>query len=161
MTTSGLSFKQSLVFMLIAALVIGGVAVAVPPTQSKMYDILTRGLTGDPERKTTVVGTTPDDLLDTDLTSSPNQRTDAFTQLLVVSNRDSVKNICVGGVAWSGVTTCAALCAASALTCSGAATDGSLVPPGSQRPFRYDGQSCMCVVGSAAGSPFQGERVLR
>lgn len=134
--------------------------ILTPPTNDKLFTILAKGI-GHAEDKvrTDTVSTTPKAAFATDLTTA--QRTDAYTQEIVIQNIDvttPADNLCIGEVAWSGVTTCTALCAASGLTCSAASTDGVHTTAWQRR---YDGTTCLCVVGSAAVVNYQSERVLR
>lgn len=148
---------------ILGTLFVAAVAVAVPPTQQKMYDMLTQGLTGDPERKTDVTdGLTCVTAIDNEVPVS--QRNDAYTQFLVVSNKDTAENICVGTREYTGLLSlCSTRCAqgAGVVTCDGSSTDGSYVFPGQQRSFRYDGSRCVCIRGAAGGTEFQAERIVR
>lgn len=138
--------------------------IAVPPTREKMYDVLTRGITfTELESRTDAVTTTPEAAFTTDLTTA--QKIDAYTQQFTIRNTSSDTGgtavlICWKPVAWSGVQTCNALCAASGVTCSGASTDGFHLTGGMEVARRLDGTNCICVVGQAASS-YQSQRVIR
>lgn len=136
--------------------------IMVPPTNDKMFSILSQGLgvTEDVYLTSAAgVGTTPAAAFTTDLTAA--QQSNAFTQEALIQNTHATQNLCVKPIAWSGVTTCTARCAASGYTCSGAATDGWRLVAGQAMEFRWDGTVCACVVGSAAGTTFQSRRAVR
>lgn len=138
-----------------------GIDVMTPPTNDKLFTILTKGITtGEDVVRTDTVSATPKAMFATDLTTY--QQTDAWTQEIVVQNLDvtvPADNLCIGAIPWTSAgATCTLKCAASGLTCSGAATDGVRT---SSWQRRYDGTNCLCVVGSAAVVNYQSERVLR
>lgn len=138
--------------------------ITVAPTNDKLFAILSQGVgVAEDVVRTTTVGTTPAAAFATDLTAG--QQTNATTQEIVIQNTDAhspAQNLCVSPIAWSVAgATCTLKCAGSTLTCSAAATDGWLLPAGSQREFRFDGTSCVCVEGSAASTAYQSERVIR
>jgi hypothetical protein len=138
------------------------IEIRTPPNNDKMFQILSRGVTtGEDVIRTDTVSTTPEAAFATDLTTV--QQTDAWTQEIVIQNTDTTTpadKLCFGMLPWATAgATCQLKCAASAFTCSGAATDGVNVSSTWQR--RYDGTSCICVVGSAATVNYQTERVLR
>lgn len=138
-----------------------------PPDNNKLFTVVTKGL-GVSENvvATSQVGTTPTAAFATDLTTA--QQTDAYTQEIIIANRDDTDVLCFKPIAWASAgANCAAKCAAQTITCpavSGAgttATDGTVTPPGIAWPRRYDGTSCICIVGSAADTAYQTERVIR
>lgn len=157
----------------VAGLLISGVAlhtsttvttdveVAAPPTSDKMYTILTQAVgVAEFVLRTDSVDTTPEAAFATDLTTA--QQSNAYVQQFTVLNTHATQNICVKPIAWTEAgASCTAKCAAQTITCSGAATDGKRVGAGSEWPASFDGTSCVCVVGSAAGTTYQTTRVLR
>lgn len=131
-----------------------------PPSNDKLFTILSKGLgvTDASGLRTTSVGAvTPLAMFATDLTTA--QQTDAYTQLILVQNTHATQNICIKPFAWTD--TCANVCAASGLTCSGAATDGWRLSPGQVWSIRWDGTNCGCIIGSGAGTSYQDLRVVR
>ncbi len=134
----------------------------VPPTKDRIYDIMTRGV-GVAEmvwRTDTSTGT-PEAAFATDLTAT--QKSDAYVQQIVLRNTSSdnggvAATLCWAPIAWVSTTACNALCAASGLTCSGAATDGMHLAGGSEVARRLDGTNCVCVVGA---STYQSQRITR
>ncbi len=139
----------------------------VPPDNDKLFSILSMGIgVSEPVVRTTSIGTTPGAAFATDLTTTPyNQRTDAFTQEITIRNLDAntpAQNLCFAPIPWSSAgSTCQLKCAAVTITCTKATTDGIWVAPGQTYQRRYDGTSCICVVGSAATTFYQSERVVR
>ncbi len=134
--------------------------IMVPPTNDKMFGVLSQGLgVTEDIYKTDDVGTTPEAAFATDLTT--NQQSSAYTQECLIQNTHGSQNLCVKPIAWSGVTTCTALCAASGYTCSAAATDGWRLVAGQAMEFRWDGTVCACVVGSGATTNYQTRRAVR
>ena len=139
--------------------------IQTPPSSTTMYTYLTRALTRtEIERRTDSANATPESAFTTDLPSA--QRTDAYVQQFVIRNTSTDLGgasaiLCFGEVAWSGVTTCTALCAASALTCSGASTDGRHIAAAQEFATREDGTVCGCVVGAAGGTAYQTTRSTR
>lgn len=138
-----------------------------PPSNDKLFNIMSKGL-GVSENvvATSEVGVVPTAAFATDLTAA--QQTDAFTQEIVIQNRDGTDILCFKPIPWASAgANCAAKCAAFAITCPAAggagttATDGTVTPPGGAWPRRYDGTSCICIVGSAANTAYQTERVIR
>lgn len=143
------------------------VTIMQPPSNDKLFNILSKGL-GVSENvvATSEVGVVPTAAFATDLTTA--QQTDAFTQEIIIQNRDGTDVLCFKPIPWASAgANCAAKCAAFAITCPAAggagttATDGTVTPPGAAWPRRYDGTSCMCIVGSAANTAYQTERVIR
>lgn len=137
------------------------IEIKVPPTNDKLFTILSKGV-GVPEDviRTSTIGTTPTAAFVTDLTAG--QQTDAYTQEVSLFNNDDLDDLCYKVVAWSVAGATGALkCAAQTITCSGASTDGLLLPPGGSVTRRWDGTALVCVVASAATTPYQSERVLR
>ncbi len=139
--------------------------VMTPPTNDKLFTILSKGI-GVTESilRTNTVGSTPDAAFATDLTAG--QQSDAFTQEILIMNRDThtpAQNLCVASIAWSspGGGTCALKCAAATITCSGAATDGFPIGAGTVFPRQLDGTNCVCLVASAASTLYTDERVVR
>lgn len=134
--------------------------IMVPPTNDKLFTILSKGL-GITEwiLRTTTVGVTPNAAFAVDLTAT--QQTDSFTQEILIQDTHATQNLCVKPIAWSGVTTCNALCIASGYTCSVASTDGWRLTAGQAMEFRFDGTNCVCVVGSGAGTNYQSVRAIR
>lgn len=138
----------------------------VPPDNDKLFTILSKGVgVTEPVVRTTNVGTTPASAFTTDLVTTPlNQQTDAFTQEITIRNTHATQNLCYRPIAWATAgLTCTLKCAGivATLTCTGASTDGILLTPGQLVQRRYDGTSCICLVGSAATTTYQTERVLR
>ncbi len=138
----------------------------VPPDNDKLFTILSKGIgVTEPAIRTTSVGTTPASAFATDLVTTPlNQQTDAFTQEITIRNTHGSQNLCYKGIAWASAgANCTTKCAnvVASLTCTGAATDGVILTPGQLVQRRFDGTSCMCVVGSAATTTYQSERVIR
>ena len=137
----------------------------MPPTNDKLFSILAQGIGvgEDVVRTTTATNVAPSAAFATDLTTTPfDQRTDAFTQEIVIRNLHATQNLCFGSVPWTAVgATCTLKCAGSGMTCSGAGTDGIFTGPGQVWQRRYDGTNCICVVASAAATNYQSERVLR
>jgi len=137
----------------------------MPPTNDKLFSILAQGIGvgEDVVRTTTATNVAPSAAFVTDLTTTPlNQRTDAFTQEIVIRNLHATQSLCFGSVPWTAVgATCTLKCAGSGMTCSGAGTDGIFTGPGQVWQRRYDGTNCICVVASAAATSYQSERVLR
>jgi uncharacterized protein (UPF0333 family) len=144
------------------------IGIKTPPTNDQLFTIMSKGL-GVSENviATSEVGVTPAAAFATDLTSS--QQTNATTQEVIFQNRDDTTNLCFKPISWSagGGATCALKCAAATITCPAAngagttASDGTVTPPGGAWPRRYDGTSCLCIVGSAANTAYQTERVIR
>lgn len=98
------------------------------------------------------LSTTPLEALDTDLASA--EQDESYSQNLYVCNDDADDNLCVGATTWADT------CGAGDITCmSGATTDGNLVKPGQCRPLRYQGTERPCIVGTAAISSYQVERI--
>jgi hypothetical protein len=149
--------------------------VSTPPSSSTMYTVLTRAVTlTEIQRRTDVVGSTPEGAFTTDLTAGTttppvsSQRTDAYVQQIVIRNTSTDTGgtaalLCYGEVAWSGVTTCTALCAAAAatLTCTGATTDSRHIAAGSEFATREDGTVCGCVTGVVGTTTYQTTRIVR
>ncbi len=140
--------------------------IAVPPNNDKLFTILSKGVgVTEWQFRPASVGTTPQSAFVTDLTSTPvNQQTDAFTQEFTITNLDGTDSLCWKPLAWASAgATCTAKCAAvvATFTCTGAATDGFKLAPGASISRRFDGTSCMCVTGSAAGVIHQTERIIR
>ncbi len=141
----------------------GDVDALTAPTNEKLFNLVFRGIgvtEGAPE--TDSASATPEAAFNTDLTSA--QRNDSYTQETVIRNTSTDFGggsavLCVGTLAWSGVTTCQALCAAGPLTCSGAVTDGKIIPAGTELARTWDGTNCICVVG--ATTTYQAERLIR
>lgn len=145
------------------------IEVQSPPTNDKLFSILSRGIgVNEDVIRTGQVGTTPIAAFATDLTSA--QATDAYTQEIVITNRDDAStpsnNLCFRPIAWALPTTCNTTCSTSGFTCpavggAGASTDGVVTAKGASWNRRYDGTSCICLVASAASTEYQTERVLR
>lgn len=159
-----------LVFAAVAFLVLtAGVVRAAVPSSERLSLVLGLGLSGDPVRKnSTSLGTTITDAIDTDITN----KTSALTQMFVVTNLDSVDNVCVGSIAFDASSSCETLCGtagswtgqgyAATMNCtSGDASQGSVITAGNSRSFRYDGTRCVCMVASAASTVVQAERYTR
>ncbi len=133
------------------------------PTNEKLFNLVFRGIgVTESAVETDSASATPEAAFNTDLTSA--QRNDSYTQETVIRNKSTDHGgasavLCVGTLAWSGVSTCQSLCAASSLTCSGAATDGKFIPAGTELPRTWDGTNCICVVG--ATTLYQVERLIR
>ncbi len=147
-----------------AALVKIAHEIAVPPTNDKLFTITTKGIgiTEYEFKGTDSVGTTPEAAFTTDIIAA--DRTDAWTQQATFHNTDGTDNLCVKPISWAsaGGATCQLKCAAATITCSnGVSTDGKFLQPGQEVTRDWDGTSCLCVVGSAAGVTYQTERVLR
>ncbi len=139
-----------------------GVEVMTPPDNSKLFTILSKGV-GNTEYAVytdVTVGTTEEAAFAVDLTTY--QQTDAWTQEFTIRNTDpGSDNLCWKPILWASAgANCGAKCAAATITCSGASTDGALLSPGQSVSRRFDGTSCLCVVGSAATN-FQTERIVR
>lgn len=162
-----MSFRR---FPLVIALLLATAALALPPSGTRLQDALTAPLTADPVRKNfDSLGTTLVDAIDTQNT----KKTDQITQAFVVTNLDDTTNICVGSVSVGAGETCnETLCDTEAkwtaqgyagkMNCTnGDASQGSIVPAGGAREFRYDGTRCVCMVASGAGTVGQVERVVR
>jgi hypothetical protein len=129
-----------------------------------LFTILSKGIgVTEPAVRTSNVGTTPASAFAADLVTTPlNQQTDAFTQEITIRNTHATQNLCYGLLAWTVPgASCTLKCAGSALTCSGAASDGLLLSSGQTVQRRYDGTSCICLVGSGAATTYQTERVIR
>lgn len=109
------------------------------------------------------VGMTELELITTDITAA--QTAAGEIQIITVSNYHASQYLCVDEVDFSDQdsTDCGTDCDAAGLTCDGTvATDGKhRVMPSSQRSLIFDSDRCVCVVGSAAGTSFSAERVLR
>lgn len=159
-------------FLLVCVAFFGyGTATALPPDTNRLDYIINGAWNSEPVRKqSTALTTTPIAAVDTDVPAAA--RVDGKVQLFSVFNPSATNRVCVGSVAWSGASTCATLCNTAAswtgqgfaatMNCTaGDVSMGSLVAPGKDRSFRYDGTRCVCVVGSAAATEFQVERVLR
>lgn len=115
---------------------------------------------GGKEMLTTTWGTTPSALFVADVASTV--RSTRVFQNIRVTNRHVSQALCVFDVAWSGATSCNALCAAaSSRTCTGAATDGAPIMAGGVYTETWDGSACLCAVASAAATMATSERVLR
>jgi hypothetical protein len=149
----------------IGAILFASAVLATPPVNDKLFNLIFRGI-GQTETspETDSVGTTPEAAFDTDLIAA--QRNDSYTQEVLIRNSSSdfggtARVECVGDVAWSGVSSCQTLCAASTLTCSGASTDGKIVPAATELNRTYDGTNCICIVASGASGGYQAERVIR
>lgn len=138
--------------------------ISTPPTNDKLFTILSKGvgITED-EYRTDATGAAPEAAFTTDLTTA--QQTDAFTQEALISNIDTntpAQIVCVKPIAWSSPgASCTLKCAASTVTCSGAATDGLHLSPGQMISRRWDGTNCVCVMGSVNPTAYQTERVVR
>lgn len=137
-----------------------------PPSNTTMYTYLTRAIgINEVERNTGTIGTTPGVAFATDLAAA--KRTDAYVQQFTVRNASADVSgtgdlLCYGETVWSGVSTCATLCAASGLTCTGtASTDGDHITPGQVLNTREDGTVCGCVVARVASTAFQTKRIVR
>lgn len=142
------------------------IEISVPPNNDKLFTILSKGVgVTEYELRVDDVGTTPEAAFATDLTTTPyNQQTDAYTQEFTILNTHATQNLCWKPIAWSTAgATCTLKCAGvvATLTCSAATTDGARLTPGQAVTRRLDGTSCVCVVGSAAGTNYQTERVVR
>ena len=101
------------------------------------------------------IGTTPVHAFGADLTV----KSTAYVQNLRVTNRSASANVCFAVVAYSSA--CATQCAASGITCSGAAGDGDPILPNTSYPIPIDGASCGCLVASAASTLVTTSRVVR
>jgi hypothetical protein len=146
---------------------------ANPPTPSSRLDaVLNQGLTSDPVRRnSTALSTTPIEAVatdltgvcPTDLTQCTLQKTLSSTQIIVVTNLDTANRVCVGSTDWNAADDdCDTLCGSSGINCTaGDSAMGSVIPPGQSRDFRYAGTKCVCVVGSAASTDVQVERIVR
>jgi coenzyme F420-reducing hydrogenase gamma subunit len=138
--------------------------IQIPPTNDRLFTILSQGVgLSEYQFNPNTATTTPEAAFITDLTST--QRTNATTQEFSIANNDatSTSMICWKGFAWGGGS-CNATCSASGLTCTGGATatDGKRVAPGGELSRRFDGTSCICVVGNIIGGvAYQTERVVR
>lgn len=138
--------------------------ITTAPTNEKLFAINTQGI-GVTEwefKGTDSVGTTPEAAFATDLTTA--QQSNAYNQQSTFHNTDGTDNLCVKPIAWAsaGGATCQLKCAAATITCSNSvSTDGVFLQPGQTIARTWDGTSCLCVVGSAAGVTYQTERLLR
>jgi hypothetical protein len=141
---------------------------AAPPIGERLAAVLDAPLTADPLRNNAGVGTTPIAAIATE----NSKKTDATVQLFVVTNTHASQNICFGTVSAVGATCNDALCDTTAswtaggyaakMNCTaGNASQGSVVPAGQSRAFRYDGTRCACVVADGAATTGQIERVVR
>lgn len=143
----------------------------VSPSFSRLQLLLAQPLSEDPEAGTNgPYGTTIDNAFGTDLDAT--KKTVATTQQVIVTNIDTSGKICIGTVAWSGATDCSTLCGTAGawtgqdrydatMNCTtNDDSQGSLVPPGQSRSFRYDGTRCICVVASEVNTDGQIERVV-
>lgn len=155
--------------LFVMAALIPILAQATPPVGERLDQALESPLHSEPTRlNSSALGTTIQAAIATDITG----KTDDRTQLFVVTNLSTSNNVCFGTVAFSGATACSSLCTtagswtgqgfAATMNCtSGDASMGSVITAGGSRQFRYDGTRCACVVGSAASSVIQVERVVR
>jgi hypothetical protein len=100
------------------------------------------------QHATTTVGTTASDPMT--VTGVPSAGTPIVWMLL--QNRSAVGGTILCYTARRASEACAA---AGAITCSGAATDGTVLLPQQSVAVKYDPRAVrICVVGSAAGSPY-------
>lgn len=144
------------------------IAHAAPPVGERLDAALNAPLSGEPLRKNASFGTT----LVAAIATENTKKTNEVTQLFVVTNTHASQNLCFGTISAVGATCNDALCDtagswtgqgfAAKMNCTdGDASQGSLVPAGSSRAFRYDGTRCACVVASGASTTGQVERVVR
>ena len=135
--------------------------IMTPPTNDKLFTILSKGLgISEDIIRTMTVTTTPMAAFATDLTVS--QQSDAFTQEALIFNIDGTNDLCVKPLAWVTSQTCQVTCAAATITCSGASTDGVHIGPHGALPRRWDGTVCACVVSNVGGGIVgQSERAVR
>ena len=110
------------------------------------------------EVHTQAVSTTPVHVFSADLTVT-TQRIAGFLQEVRISNRHASNGLCWKPVTFA--TSCAATCAASSITCSGAATDGDFIAPGSWISLPITGLECACAIASAAATTTTAARVKR
>jgi hypothetical protein len=103
------------------------------------------------------VGTTAVHAFNVDLTTGAGDA--AYLQEVRISNRHASQGLCYGVVAYSSA--CATQCGASTITCSGAATDGDFVAPGTSITLPISGADCACVIASAAATTSTAARVKR
>ncbi len=144
-------------------------AAALAPVGERLQSALDAPLTGDPTRiNLTSLSTT---LLHAGASENASKTNDKV-QIFVVINKDTTDDVCFGTVSAVGITCGDAQCDvagnwtsagyAAKMNCTaGSASRGSVIPPGQSRRFVYDGTRCPCVVGSAAISDVQVERVVR
>jgi hypothetical protein len=141
---------------------------AAPPIGERLAAVLDAPLTAEPLRKNASFGTT----LVAAIATENSKKTDATTQLFVVTNTHASQRLCFGTVSAVGATCNDTLCDTTAswtatgyaakMNCTDAdASQGSIVPAGTSRAFRYDGTRCACVVASGASTTGQIERVVR
>lgn len=142
---------------------------AAPPIGERLAAVLDAPLTAEPLRKNASFGTT----LVAAIATENSKKTDATTQMFVVTNLHASQPICFGTVSVSSLETCNdALCDTTAkwtaqgfaakMNCTNAdASQGSVVTAGGSRAFRYDGTRCGCVVAAGASTTGQVERVVR
>lgn len=136
-----------------------------PPTNEKLFNLIFRGIgVTEWEIDTDFVTDTPAAVFATDLPSA--QRNDSYTQEVLIRNTSSDfggtgTELCVAIVAWSGVSTCDALCGVAAFDCAGTVTDGKVIPPGGELPRTFNGTACICAIGDAGGTAYQAERLVR
>lgn len=98
------------------------------------------------------LSTTVIEALDNDLAAS--EQNEAHSQNLYVCNHDSAAYMCIGSDTWAGS------CGSGDVTCrSGAVTDGAVIKPSSCRSLRLLGTERPCMVGTAAVSGYDVERV--
>jgi hypothetical protein len=139
------------------------------PIGERLQAAIDGPLSADPVRKNVSLGTT----VVAAIATENAKKTSNDMQILVASNTHASHNVCVGSIAVTSGETCDdTLCAteakwtaaglAATMNCTANdASSGSLVLPGTQRQFRYDGTRCVCIVASGAGTGTQVERIVR
>jgi hypothetical protein len=141
------------------------VAHAAPPVGERLQSAIDAPLNADPLRNNAGVGTT----LIAAISTENAKKTNDVTQLFVVTNTHAAQSLCFGTVSAVGATCNNTLCdtasswpGSTKMNCTaGDAAQGSLIPAGQSRAFRYDGTRCACVVASGAATTGQIERVVR
>jgi hypothetical protein len=143
----------------------------VTPSLQRLQLLLALPLSEDPEAGTNgPYGTTIAAAFATDLGTA--LKSVSTTQQITVTNTDTSGRICIGSVAWSGATSCSSLCGTAGSWSSQDRYDatmnctqnddsqGEVVPARQSRPFRYNGNRCICVVASEANTDGQISRVV-
>jgi len=153
--------------VLVLALLIPLTAHATPVGE-RLRQVIDAPLSADPVRDNDAVGTT----LVAAVSTENTKKSAGDTQLFVVTNLHASQNLCFGTVSAVGATCNDALCDtagswtgqgyAGKMNCTnGDASQGSLIPAGQSRTFRYNGTRCACIVASGATTTAQVERVVR
>lgn len=155
--------------VLFLAVLIPLAAHAAPPTGERLNQVLNAPLSAEPVLDNKAVTQTIAAAVATENT----KKTSDVTQIFTVTNHNATTDVCFGTIAVTDAETCNnALCATTAkwtsqgyaavMNCTDSSpSKGRAIFFHHQRTFVYDGTRCACIVGAAASTITQVERIVR